>query len=152
MQEHQFNSWVGKMGLLMCTGASLSQDEFHRRRLWVTDITYYGVAPPPFLASKELSVGKIFLTLKMRNMWSLISYLGKAQPPLLMVLLLLFWSFGAWIFHREETPSAYPGGGGHLLPASVTLGRGVHEGFIPRCTGWWFDFHMLWNEYHSTFS
>ena len=49
------------MGLLTCTGASLSQDEFHRRGLWVTDITYYGVAPPPFLTSKELSSREDFL-------------------------------------------------------------------------------------------
>ena len=108
------------MGLLTCTGASLSQDEFHRRGLWVTDITYYGVAPPPFLTSKELSSREDFLDFENEKYVVPISYLGKAQPPLLMVLLLIFWSFGAWIVHREETPSAYPGGGGHLLPASVT--------------------------------
>ena len=48
----------------MCVCTSLSQDGFHQRGLWVVDITYYGVALPPFLTSKELSSWESFLDFK----------------------------------------------------------------------------------------
>ena len=61
---------------LMYACASLSQDGFQQRGLWVVDITYYGVTPLPFLSSKEpfyaCVVGKLSLTSRMRNTWSLI--------------------------------------------------------------------------------
>ena len=40
--------------VLPCAHASLSQDGFYSRGLWVISITYYGVVPTPFLTSKEL--------------------------------------------------------------------------------------------------
>ena len=55
------------------------------------DITYYEVTPPPFLTSKEpfcvCVVGKVSLTSRMKNMWSFISYLDRAQlllPPAIL--------------------------------------------------------------------
>ena len=66
---------------LMCVHISLSQDGFHSRGI------------TPLLMSKELPNGEGFLDLRMRNMWSLIFYLGRAQPPLWIVLLLIFWNF-----------------------------------------------------------
>lgn len=35
----------------------------------------------------------VSLTWRMRNTWSLISYLGRAQLPLSIVVLLIFWNF-----------------------------------------------------------
>ena len=74
----------------VCTHLSAKIDSNKRnsnkRPLGRLDIT-------PLLTSKELFVRKISLTLRMRNMWSLNFYQGGAQPPLLIVLLLIFWSF-----------------------------------------------------------
>ena len=51
----------------------------------------------PLLTFNELSSQEgVFLsslTTRMRNMWSLLFYLGRAQPPPLIVLLSIFWSF-----------------------------------------------------------
>ena len=56
------------------------------KRPMVVNITYYGVMPPPFLTSREpfctCVVRKISLTSRMRNMWSFISNLSRAQLPL----------------------------------------------------------------------
>ena len=74
-------------------------------------IPYYGVKPPPFLASKEhfytCVVRKASLASRMRSMWSFISYLGRAQ--------LLYHSY--YLVHRGQTPAAQPGA--YLSPASV---------------------------------
>jgi len=52
---------------------------------------------PSLLTSEKPSctciVRKVSLTSRMRNIWFLISYLGRAQPPLSIVLLFIFWSF-----------------------------------------------------------
>ena len=48
------------------------------------------------------------MTSRMRNMWFLIFYLGKAQLPLSLVLLLIFWSFGSQGMNLQ---SLYPGVG-----------------------------------------
>ena len=102
----------------LCACAFLSQDGFQQRGLWVVDITYYGVAPPPFLTSREpfctCVVREVSLISRMGIMWSFISYLGRAQPPLSIVLLLIFWSFCP-NSKKEQTPVAYPGA--HLSPA-----------------------------------
>ena len=45
------------------------------------------------------------LTLRMRNMWSLIFYLGRAQPPLSIVLLFLSRSIGP----QDQTQTVCPG-------------------------------------------
>ena len=66
-----------------------------------------------------------FLTLRMRNMWSLIFYLGRTLPPPLIVLLFSCWSIycvgvgggGRWGWGGEE----------HLTPASK--GEGVKSNF-----------------------
>ena len=55
------------------------------------------------------------LTSRMRNTWPLIFYLGRAQLPLSIVLLLIFWSFS---LQGMNLQLLYPGGGGHLPPAS----------------------------------
>lgn len=68
-----------------CVYTSLSQNRFQQRGLWV-DLTSPLWPPRSFLSERSP-------WLKMRNMWSLILYQGGAQPPLLIVLLLIFWSF-----------------------------------------------------------
>ena len=96
----------------LCACVSLSQDGFQQRGLWVVDVTYYEVAPPPFLTSKEpfcaCVVGEVSLTSRMRNMWSFISYLGRAQPPPSSCF------YGVSV-HRGETVQP----GAHLSPASA---------------------------------
>ena len=68
-----------------CACSSLSQDGFYQRGSWVADITSCEVTSPPFLTSKEPFylhvVEEVSLTLRVRNMWSFMSYLGRAQPP-----------------------------------------------------------------------
>ena len=54
---------------------------------------------------------------RMRNMWSLIFYLGRALPPLWAFLLFLFWSFSP---QGISLLSFYPVGP-HLLPASLSF-------------------------------
>ena len=79
----------------MCVYISPSQDGFYQRGLWVAssiDIT-------PLLNPKEpfctCAVRKIFW-LRMRNMWSLIFCLGRAQAPLSCpaILILVYWPTG----------------------------------------------------------
>ena len=79
--------------------------------------------PTSLLTSKEpfctCIVRKVSLTSRMRNIWFLISYLGRAQPPLLIGLLFILWSFCP-----QGTDSiclaCWGWGGGlvHLSPAS----------------------------------
>ena len=83
------------MGPLMYTCASLSQDELHLRGLQVTDITYYGVVPPPFLTSKELSSWEDFLDFE--NEKYVVPYLLSGQGPASSpdgpaIVFLEFWS------------------------------------------------------------
>ena len=90
-------------GPSLCVCASLSQDRFQRRDLWVVDITYYG-------ESREVS-----LTSRMRNMWSFISYLGRAQASSLdcpAIDILEFLSTG-------NEFQLFTLGGTHLSPASL---------------------------------
>ena len=93
----------------MCVRASLSQDGFYQRGLWV------GWHPSPFdLQGAFLHMGSRggLLTLKMRTVWSLIFYLGRAQPPVSIVLLFPPWSIGP-----QETNSKHlPWGPICLLP------------------------------------
>ena len=71
--------------------ASLSQDEFQQRCLWVGWHHLLWSGALSLWPSKRLSVscvvGKVFWTFRMRNMWSFISYLGRDQPCLLLLLL-----------------------------------------------------------------
>ena len=54
------------------------------------DYGQLGIAP--LFTSKEFSSQKIPLTLRMRNTWTLISYLGRPSLLSRFVLLLIFWS------------------------------------------------------------
>ena len=66
------------------------------KQQWLIGIAYYGMAYyglAPFWPPKSFLAGKVSLILRMRNIWSLIFYLGRAQPPLWTVLLLICWSF-----------------------------------------------------------
>ena len=102
----------------MCARTSLSQDGFHRRGLWVVGITYYGVAPPPFLTSKELPSREGLLDFK--NEKYVVSYLLSGQGAASSlncpaILVLENQSTG------NESPIAYPGWGGtHLPPTSMS--------------------------------
>ena len=82
------------------------------------DTTYYGVAPPPFLAPKEpfctCIVGKFSLTSRMRNMWSLYFFSGQDAAPLYPYHYLYI---GASV-HRGQTSAAQPGESPPLLRSS----------------------------------
>ena len=55
------------------------------------------------------------LTSRMRNMWSLVFYLGRAQPALSIVLLFSSWTIGP---QGTKSPAAYAGQcEAHLPPA-----------------------------------
>ena len=78
----------------MCAHASLSQDEFYARGLWVGLDTWHH-SPFDLQGAFLLmcSLGGL-LTSGMRNKWSLIFPLGRVQPPLSIVLLFLSQSTG----------------------------------------------------------
>ena len=82
----------------VCAWASFSQDGFQQRGLWVA------LTSLPFWPPRSFLVRKVSLTSRMRNMWSFISYLGRAQPPLLIILLLIFWSFCPWGMNSSCLP------------------------------------------------
>ena len=89
----------------ICSHASLSQDRFYRRGLWEICITQHHSLfdfQEVFLC---LCGWGGLLTSIMRNIWSLVFYLDKAQPPPSVVLLFLSWSISS-------------GGRGDLPPAS----------------------------------
>ena len=56
----------------------------------------------------------VSLTSRMRNMWSLVFYLGRAQPPLWIVLLLIFWNFCPQGMNSNYSPWGW--GQIYLLP------------------------------------
>ena len=98
----------------MCACTSLSQDGFYRRGLWVDLATWHH---SPF----DLQGGFLrmcswggLLTSGMRNMWSLIFYLGRAQPPLSIVLLFPSGSIGP----QGTNSNRLPQGPICLLPQS----------------------------------
>ena len=100
----------------MVVYASLSQGGFQQRGLWVA-LASLLISPP-----RSFLVRKVSLILRMRNMKSLVFYLGRSQPPLSVVLP---FHLGISVFiGREQTPSISPGSvEGHLSPAS-SEGRG----------------------------
>ena len=51
----------------MCARRHLSVKMDSTRGLWVVDITYYGVGPPPFSTPKELSSFEGFLDLESKK-------------------------------------------------------------------------------------
>ena len=70
---------------LMCAYSSLSQDGLWWRSLWEVDITYCEVMSPPFSSTSKKPfcacvVREVSLTLRIRNMWSFITYLGRTEP------------------------------------------------------------------------
>ena len=79
------------------------------------DITYCGVAPPPFLALEEpfcaCVVRKVSLTSRMRYMWSLYLLSGQDSAPLCSSYYLCL---GVSV-HRRQSSAAQPGA--HLSPA-----------------------------------
>ena len=89
----------------MCVYISPSQDGFYQRGLWVVS----SIDIIPLLNPKEpfctCVVRKIFW-LRMRNMWSLIFCLGRAQASLSVVLLFLSWCTGP---QGKNVPLFYPG-------------------------------------------
>ena len=98
-----------------CT--SLSQDGFHQRGLWgdLASLTM-GWCPLPFDlqgAFMHMCNQGGLLTSRMRNMWSLIFSLGRARPPLSIVLL-----FSSWCIGPQGTNLQLFALGPHLSPAS----------------------------------
>ena len=91
----------------LCVHASLSQDGFFRGGLWVA---WHHVTSLPFdLQGAFLclhSQGSL-LTLRMRNMWSLIFYLDRAQ--LSPTIVLLVSSGVPWVSHLPfvSTPLSF---------------------------------------------
>ena len=87
----------------MCARASLSRDGFYYEGPWVD----YPLASFTFdLQGAFLPTWdrRGLLTLRMRNMWSLIFYLGRSQPSPSTVLLFLSWSFSP----QRTTPAICP--------------------------------------------
>lgn len=94
----------------MCVYISPSQDGFYWRRLWVSiDIAPLLNPREPF---RTCVVRKIFW-LRMRNIWSLIFCLGRAQAPLSVVLLFLSWYIGP---QGKKCPIVLPWVAIYLLP------------------------------------
>ena len=91
--------------------ASLSQEQFQQRGLWVGwhHLLWSGVLS--LWPSKRLSVscvvGKVFWTFRVRNMWAFISYLGRAQPCLLLLLLRNFCPQGTKSSCSSWGPSTF---------------------------------------------
>ena len=73
----------------MCAHAFLRQGGFYRRGLQVISITPFWTSKKP--SEHEPSWG-VLLSCRMRNMWSLVFYLGRAQPPSSTVLRFSSWS------------------------------------------------------------
>lgn len=98
----------------MCACTALSQDGFQGRGLWVVGINYFEVALSDFLTSKEpftaRVIRKVSLTWWLRNMWSFISYLGRAQ------LLSRSCHFGGSVHRGETVPPGFC-----IFPASLWL-------------------------------
>ena len=76
-----------------CVHASLSQDGFYWRGLWVDLATWHHSPFDLQGAFLHMYSRGGLLTSRMRNMWSLIFYLGRAHPPLSIVLLFFFFFF-----------------------------------------------------------
>ena len=79
----------------MCAHTSLSQGAFYRRGLRVISITPLWTSKEP---SEHAPSWGVLLICRMRNTWSLVFYLGRAQPPFSIVL-----QFSSWrIYPRKE--------------------------------------------------
>ena len=109
----------------LCAHASLSQDGLYKKGTWVENIPWHNsslTSKEPFL---HLSGQEVLLTVKIRSM-----YLGRTQPPPLIVPLCLSWSFSP---HGLNLQLPYPGagGGGGASTSSLTevkiLGLGVTQ-------------------------
>ena len=85
----------------MCACTSLSQDGFYPRDLWVGGHHWVWSDIPSLLTSMELFcacvVEKVSLTSRMRNIWSFISYLGRAQTLSPAILEYLFTWEELWL-------------------------------------------------------
>ena len=105
----------------MYARTSLSQDGVYRRGLWV-GLTTWRHSPFDLQGAflHMCSWGGL-LTLRMRNMWSLIFYLGRAQPSLSVVLLFPSWS----ISPQGTNSNCLPWGPIYLLPQNQGQNRGV---------------------------
>ena len=114
--------------LPMCAGASLSQDGFCRRGLWVVSVSWHHSPLDLQGAFLRMCSRGGLLTLRMRNMRSLIFYLGRAQPPPSIVLLLPSQSIGP-----QGTDSNPFAPGAHLSPASSPHCVIVSAGLILSC-------------------
>ena len=71
-----------------------------------------GLASFPFWPPRNFLVGRVSLTLRIRNLWSLI-WAG----PSLLLQLSCYWHFGVSV-HKEWTYPPYLWVGGHLPPAT----------------------------------
>ena len=111
--------------ILSCVHASLHQDGFYRRGLWV--VVSVDITPP--LTFKEpfcsCAFGERLLTLRMKNMWPLIFDLGRAQPPPLLIQPFLSWDFGPQV---KDFQLLYPMG---PTEKSLTTHSGILAWRIP---------------------
>ena len=96
----------------MWARASLSQDGFYRRSLRVGLATWHHSPFDLQGALLHMCSREGLLTSRMKNMWSLIFYLGRAQLPLSIVLLFSFWSIGP----QGTNSNCLPRGPIYLLP------------------------------------
>ena len=83
-----------RVSITWCRGQSNGQTCAHpdpwKGSSVVVHVSYHEVTPRLLLTAKEhfcaCVVREVALTLRMRNVWSFISYLGRAQPPPIVVL------------------------------------------------------------------
>ena len=122
----------------MWVHASLRQDGFYRRGLWVVSISWHHSPFDLQGAFLRMCSWGGLLTSRMRNMWSLIFFLGRAQPPLSVVLLFLSRSIGAQGTNSHRLPW-WPI---CLLPQYYTAHKDVLYGII----GAW---RKVWKEISS---
>ena len=93
--------------LPMCARASLSQDGFYHRALWV-DLTSLSVTP--LLTSKETFCACVVREVSWLQEWGICSLLSSIWAgPSFLSQLSCYSRFGVLV-HRELTPTACPGG------------------------------------------
>ena len=97
------------------------------------------LASLPFWLSRSRQVGKVSLALRMTNIWSLIFYLGRTQPPLSS-----FWSIGPHGMN-SNCLALLPGESNSFL-IKVKFGLGWTNSYsvsIPLVSDWFWGRHLF---------
>ena len=102
---------------------------YYQRGLGVVSITYYGVAPPPFLTSKELFCACVVGEVPWLQEWEICGFLSSIWTgPSLLSWLSCYFRLGVSV-HREQTPTVCPWGQS-ISSLSLILGFGIWKEVI----------------------